>query len=100
MLDNLLVGAPAASCPTGTARARLCKTSAPSSILKIDPDAQVASLSTGERQQLEITRLLWLGVRAHPDEPTTAISAQQRAKLFAALAQAGRAGQDGDLRLA
>jgi len=53
---------------------------------KLDPDAAVSSLSIGERQQLEIVRLLWLGVQVLIlDEPTTAISAQQKVKLFTAL---------------
>ena len=53
---------------------------------KLDPDASVSSLTLGERQQLEIVRLLWLGVRVLIlDEPTTSISAQQKSKLFAAL---------------
>jgi ABC-type uncharacterized transport system ATPase subunit len=53
---------------------------------KLDPDALVSSLSIGERQQLEIVRLLWIGVNLLIlDEPTTAISAQQKDKLFAVL---------------
>ena len=53
---------------------------------QFDPEALVSDLSVGQRQQLEITRLLWLGVRVLIlDEPTTAISAQQREKLFLAL---------------
>lgn len=40
----------------------------------------------GERQQLEIVRLLWLGARVLIlDEPTTGISAPQRIKLFETL---------------
>ena len=40
----------------------------------------------GERQQLEILRLLWLGARVLIlDEPTTGISALQKEKLFATL---------------
>ncbi|HEX9029328.1 MAG TPA: ATP-binding cassette domain-containing protein [Anaerolineales bacterium] len=52
----------------------------------IDPETYVDSLTVGERQQLEILRLLWLGARVLIlDEPTTGISALQKAKLFATL---------------
>ncbi|MBN1815136.1 MAG: ATP-binding cassette domain-containing protein [Anaerolineae bacterium] len=52
----------------------------------LDPDAEVASLTIGERQQLEILRLLALGAQVVIlDEPTTGISAPQKAKLFATL---------------
>ena len=55
---------------------------------KLDPEAFVSDLSIGERQQLEIIRLLEFGVNVLIlDEPTTAISAQQREKLFKALHQ-------------
>ena len=48
-----------------------------------DPKALAQTLTVGERQQLEITRLLWLGARVLIlDEPTTGISASQREKLF------------------
>jgi simple sugar transport system ATP-binding protein len=49
----------------------------------LDPDAPVSSLTVGERQQLEIMRLLALGARALIfDEPTTGISLPQKIKLF------------------
>ncbi|MBW6473467.1 MAG: ATP-binding cassette domain-containing protein [Anaerolineaceae bacterium] len=52
----------------------------------LDPEAYVDTLTVGERQQLEILRLLWMGANALIlDEPTTGISAQQKEKLFAAL---------------
>ncbi len=52
----------------------------------IDPESYVDSLTVGERQQLEILRLLWLGARVLIlDEPTTGISALQKEKLFATL---------------
>jgi len=52
----------------------------------LDPNAYVDALTVGERQQLEILRLLWLGARVLIlDEPTTGISASQKEKLFAAL---------------
>jgi general nucleoside transport system ATP-binding protein len=51
-----------------------------------DLDAPARTLTVGERQQVEITRLLWLGARVLIlDEPTTGISADQRALLFATL---------------
>lgn len=52
----------------------------------LDPDAEVTSLTIGERQQLEILRLLALGAQVIIlDEPTTGISAPQRAQLFETL---------------
>ncbi|HTX80226.1 MAG TPA: ATP-binding cassette domain-containing protein, partial [Longilinea sp.] len=52
----------------------------------LDPEAYVDSLTVGERQQLEILRLIWLGARVMIfDEPTTGISAQQKENLFRAL---------------
>ncbi len=52
----------------------------------LDPEAYVDSLTVGERQQLEILRLLWLGARVLIlDEPTTGISSSQKTRLFNAL---------------
>ena len=52
----------------------------------LDPEAYVDSLTVGERQQLEIIRLLWLGVSVLIlDEPTTGISTAQKVKLFETL---------------
>jgi simple sugar transport system ATP-binding protein len=52
----------------------------------LDPDMLANSLSIAQRQQLEIVRLLASGVRALIlDEPTTGISAEQKATLFEAL---------------
>lgn len=52
----------------------------------INPHAPVSSLTIGQRQQLEIIRLIALGVRTLIlDEPTTGISAEQKSLLFAAL---------------
>lgn len=51
-----------------------------------DPDAPARTLTVGERQQLEIVRLLRLGAKVLIlDEPTTGISAAQREELFATL---------------
>lgn len=60
----------------------------------IDPNAYIDTLTVGERQQLEILRLLWLGVRILIlDEPTTGISLTQKEKLFATLQQLSKTGK-------
>jgi len=52
----------------------------------LDPNSYIDSLTIGERQQLEILRLLWVGAKVIIlDEPTTGISSIQKTKLFAAL---------------
>ncbi len=52
----------------------------------LDPDEPAGSLTVGERQQLELVRLLSLGARTIIlDEPTTGISAPQKALMFQAL---------------
>jgi simple sugar transport system ATP-binding protein len=59
----------------------------------LDPEAYVDSLTVGERQQLEILRLIWLGARVMIfDEPTTGISAQQKVHLFDALRMLAKQG--------
>ena len=52
----------------------------------IDPNSLVSALTVGERQQLEIMRLLSLGAKILIfDEPTTGISLPQKFKLFETL---------------
>lgn len=86
VLDNFLLGSPGGLMLDRAHAHRALAQLANEFGFSLDPDTQVARLSIGERQQLEIVRLLWLGVRVLIlDEPTTAISAQQRVKLFAAL---------------
>lgn len=52
----------------------------------LDPDTAVQRLTIGERQQLELLRLLSLGIRVLIlDEPTTGISSVQKDILFSAL---------------
>ncbi len=86
VLDNFLLGSPSGPIPDrGAARDTLCTLAAQFGFT-LDADTPCGDLTVGERQQLEILRLLWLGVEILIlDEPTTAISAPQRAKLFAAL---------------
>lgn len=53
---------------------------------ELDPNTSIASLSIAQRQQLEIVRLLALGVKLLIlDEPTTGISAEQKDILFGTL---------------
>ena len=60
----------------------------------LDPDAYVHTLTVGERQQLEILRLLSLGVQVIIlDEPTTGISAPQKVKLFDTLHRLAKEGK-------
>lgn len=85
-LDNFVIGSPGGVLPDqGEARAAFQRLSGDFGF-QLDPDAYVDSMTVGERQQLEIMRLLWLGARVLIlDEPTTGISQQQKVSLFAAL---------------
>lgn len=59
----------------------------------LDPTALVMSLTVGERQQLEIMRLLSFGAKVLIfDEPTTGISRPQKLKLFETLRQLAKQG--------
>ncbi len=52
----------------------------------LDPNTPIANLSIAQRQQLDIVRLLALGVKTLIlDEPTTGISAEQKTILFETL---------------
>ncbi len=86
VLDNFLVGSPGRAFVDRAAGERellrMCRRFG----FSLDPDASARSLTVGERQQLEIVRLLWLGAKVLIlDEPTSGISATQRALLFETL---------------
>ena len=86
VLDNFLLGHRGGIFPDRNAVAREIHDLAVQFDFSLDPEAYVDSLTVGERQQLEILRLLWLGARVLIlDEPTTGISASQKDKLFATL---------------
>ena len=86
VLDNFLLGSPGRLRVDRSAGARVLAELAARFGFDFDPDAPARALTVGERQQLEIVRLLHLGVRILIlDEPTTGISAVQRVKLFEAL---------------
>ncbi|HEX9118295.1 MAG TPA: ATP-binding cassette domain-containing protein, partial [Anaerolineae bacterium] len=94
VLDNFVLGYPGGIIPDRVKARRDLRDLCHQFDFNLDPDAHVASLGIGERQQLEIVRLLWLGVRTLVlDEPTTAISAQQKAKLFSALRKLAEQGK-------
>jgi simple sugar transport system ATP-binding protein len=53
---------------------------------QVDTDAYIDTLTLGERQQLELLRLLALGAEVLIlDEPTTGISAEQKESLFSSI---------------
>src|SRR5262249_4231775 len=82
--DNMLLGAGKAQRADRAAALKELERARERFGFSFDPDAQARSLTVGERQQLEIARLLWLGAKVLIlDEPTTGISADQRTTLFA-----------------
>jgi simple sugar transport system ATP-binding protein len=86
IIENFILGRRGGVFPNRKAAIRDFNKLADEFGFKINPEAYVDSLTVGERQQLEILRLLWLGARVLIfDEPTTGISASQKLKLFAAL---------------
>ncbi len=94
VLDNFLLGHDGGLRPhRGEARAALGKLASRFGF-SLDPDAYVEALTVGERQQLELLRLLWLGARVLIlDEPTTGISALQKEALFASLRKLSEEGR-------
>jgi simple sugar transport system ATP-binding protein len=58
---------------------------------RLPPEEKVGELTVGERQQLELLRLLDLGVKVLIlDEPTTGISVRQKEMLFTTMRQLAR----------
>ncbi len=86
VLDDFMLGRRGPIFPDRNGAARDLRSLAQKFSFTIDPYAYVDTLTVGERQQLEILRLLWLGARVLIlDEPTTGISLPQKEKLFATL---------------
>ena len=86
VIDNFILGRQGGISPGQAAARRDFIKLAEQFSFSLDPEAYVDSLTVGERQQLEILRMIWLGARVLIfDEPTTGISAAQKEKLFAAL---------------
>lgn len=94
VLDNFLLGAPTGLTPDRRRAREELQALAGEFGFLLEPEAACGTLTVGERQQLEIVRLLRLGVRVLIlDEPTTAISPSQRTRLFAALRAMARQGR-------
>ena len=92
VLDNFMLGLDRSASRRGIRR-RLMDL-ADTLAFRVDPDQQVSGLTVGERQQLEILRLLELGARVLIlDEPTTGISTDQKETLFSALRALTRSGK-------
>ena len=86
LVDNFILGRDGSLFPDRRRAAREFRDLAARFDFALDPDAYLDTLTVGERQQLEILRLLWLGARVLIlDEPTTGISQPQKEKLFATL---------------
>lgn len=86
VLDNFMLGQSGGLFPNRKTVLQDFKKLAEQFDFSLDPENYVDALTVGERQQLEIIRLLWLGARVLIlDEPTTGISASQKTKLFATL---------------
>jgi len=86
LIDNFILGAEGGLFPDRRRAARQFRELAARFDFSLDPDTYVDTLTVGERQQLEILRLLWTGARVLIlDEPTTGISQPQKEKLFATL---------------
>jgi simple sugar transport system ATP-binding protein len=86
VLENFIFGAVGQKGYRGKRAAGLLKEVCGRFGFDLDPDTPIAALSIGGRQQLEIARLLALGVKTLIlDEPTTGISAEQKTILFDAL---------------
>jgi simple sugar transport system ATP-binding protein len=94
IMENLLLGSPGPLLFVRKSASRTIKTLAQRLGFQFDFDATVGTLTVGERQQLELVRLLWLGAQVLIlDEPTTGISTVQRDILFAALRQLANEGK-------
>jgi simple sugar transport system ATP-binding protein len=85
-VENLLCAAPRWALPSRTEARNTLTVLAGRLGFSVAPDDPISALTVGQRQQLEIIRLLACGARALIlDEPTTGITAAQARSLFAAL---------------
>ncbi len=88
VLDNFMAGRPGGLLINRRQAAKNLTSLATQFNFDLNIHRQVSDLTVGERQQLEILRLLSLGVKTLIlDEPTTGISVDQKTALFAAMKQ-------------
>ena len=86
VLENFMYGLQGGPFPNRRHAARRLRELTGRLGFQLNPHTPIAALSIAQRQQLEILRLLALGVQALIlDEPTTGISAEQKQILFDAL---------------
>ena len=86
VIDNFILGSEGGLLPGQAEALKEFKKLAGQFGFSLDPEEYVDAMTVGERQQLEILRLIWLGARVLIfDEPTTGISSIQKVNLFAAL---------------
>lgn len=86
VLDNLITGSPMGLFPNRKKILSRFLVLQDQFGFKFSPDSYIDRLTVGERQQLEILRLLWLGAEVLIlDEPTTGISAAQKEVLFSTI---------------
>jgi len=91
VLENFIAGRPGGFFPDSESARRALLALTERFGFALDPDAYVDMLTIGERQQLEILRLLSLNVHMLVlDEPTTGISAEQKSALFGVLKSLAR----------
>ncbi len=83
VLENFIAGRPGGFFPDTEAARQQLMALIERFGFTLDPDRYVDLLTIGERQQLEILRLLSMNVKVLIlDEPTTGISAEQKSALF------------------
>ena len=81
--DNIIIGQPVEFFLKGKALAKKVKELSDQYGLDIDPDKQVAEMSVGEKQTLEIIKVLYRGAKILiMDEPTAVLTPQEIKKLF------------------
>ncbi len=86
VLDNFMLGQTSGIVNKNKPFRKFFNKIADSLSFPLHPDSSVNSLTIGERQQLEILRLLALGIQVLIlDEPTTGISSLQKETLFEAI---------------